>query len=218
MTDTAAGTGPDPRYGAFGPGFFDRFDPDDDTEFYRPTRLVTHIDNRAIAAVGSVYTQLGLGGRVLDLMSSWISHFEARPEALVALGMNRVELAANEAARGAVVADLNRTPSLPFADASFDAATCCVSVDYLIRPLEVFDEVARVLRPGAVFCCTFSNRCFPTKAINGWLSTSDEGHVAIVARYFTLTGPWSEPEGVLATPPRTPGDPLYAVWARRLPG
>lgn len=203
------------RYAAFGEGFFQRFDTAPDPEFYVQPRILTHIDDRAIAAVGEVYTELGLGGRVLDLMSSWISHFEAAPEALVALGMSGYELSRNEAARGAVVADLNHTPTLPFADASFDAATCCVSVDYLTRPLEVFDEVARVLRPGGIFCCTFSNRCFPTKAIHGWLQTDDRGHVAIVARYFALTGPWGETQAVLATPPGTPGDPLFAVWAPR---
>jgi SAM-dependent methyltransferase len=56
-----------------------------------------------------------------------------------------------------VLHDLNAEPRLPFPDAAFDAATCCVSVDYLVRPLEVFDEVGRVLRPGAPFVCTFSN-------------------------------------------------------------
>jgi SAM-dependent methyltransferase len=207
--------GPDPRYTQFAAGFFDRFDTEEDTRFYHQARLVTHIDERAITAVGRLYDRLGLEGRVLDLMSSWISHFETTPESLVALGMNRRELAANPQASGAVVADLNRSPVLPFAAAAFDAVTCCVSVDYLVHPLEVFDEVARVLRPGGVFCCTFSNRCFPTKAINGWLSTDSRGHVAIVGRYFALTGPWAEPQAGLVTPPGTPGDPLHAVWAAR---
>jgi len=203
------------RYAAFGPGFFNRFDDAADTGFYTQPRLVTHIDDRAIDAVGAVYGELGLEGRVLDLMSSWISHFHQAPTGLVALGMNPVELKANPQAVGAVVADLNRRPTLPFADASFDAVTCCVSVDYLVQPLEVFDEVARVLAPGGIFCCTFSNRCFPTKAIHGWLSTDDRGHVAIVGRYFQLSGPWGEIQASLATPPGTPGDPLYAVWADR---
>jgi len=207
------------RYAAFGPGFFNRFDDAADTGFYDQPRLVTHIDDRAIDAVGAVYDELGLGftarGRVLDLMSSWVSHFRQGPAGLVVLGMNPVELAANPQAAGAVVADLNRSPALPFADASFDAVTCCVSVDYLVQPLEVFDEVARVLTPGGVFCCTFSNRCFPSKAIHGWLSADDRGHVATVGRYFQLTGPWGEIQASLATPPGTQGDPLYAVWAPR---
>ena len=89
---------------------------------------------------------------------------------------------------------------------------CTVSVDYLVRPLEVFDEVARVLRPGAPFVCTFSNRCFPTKAIRGWLATDDEFHVRLVAEYFRRSAGWDEPR-IDQRP--TPGDPLFAVWAHR---
>jgi SAM-dependent methyltransferase len=186
-----------------------------DGGFYGQPRLVTHIDDQAIAAVGRVYRQLGLNGRILDLMSSWISHFDQQPDWLVAAGRNGTELGANEAAAGAVVVDLNRHQGLPFADGSFDGATCCVSVDYLVSPLEVFDEVARVLRPGATFCLTFSNRCFPTKVIQGWAQTDDRTHVAIVADYFRASGPWEEPAFAADGPPDRPGDPLYAVWARR---
>jgi SAM-dependent methyltransferase len=195
-------------------GFFDRFDQQADGDFYRTPRLVTHIDERAIAAVGALYDRLGLRGRILDLMSSWISHFTTPPEALVTLGMNGPELAANGQASGAVIADLNRSASLPFASDSFDGATCCVSVDYLIRPVEVFAEVGRVLVPGATFCCTFSNRCFPTKAIAGWLSLDSRGRSALVAQYFARSGCWTQISTVRATPPG-PGDPLHAVWATR---
>src|SRR4029077_18174878 len=103
------------------------------------------------------------------------------------------ELDANEQAAERVVHDLNADPQLPFADAAFDAAVCCVSVDYLVRPIEVFRDVARVLRPGAPFVCTFSNRLFPTKAIRGWLESTDEKHSEIVADYFRLAGGWGEP-------------------------
>lgn len=210
----------DPRYESFPPGFFRRRDEVDDTEFYRTPRLVTHIDDRAIDAVGQVYAELGLQGRVLDVCGSWISHFSTAPDSLFVQGMNAPELAANQAATGAVVADLNARPALPFADGSFDGASCCVSVDYLTRPLEVFDEVARVLRPGALWVHTFSNRCFPTKAIEGWLATDDEQHVAIVSAYFALSDGWGEVQATTVLPRHADqrgggGDPLYAVWAER---
>lgn len=208
---------PDPRYDDFGPGFFDRADPGPDGNFYSQPRLVTHIDDGAIAAVGEVYSTLGIGGTVLDLMSSWVSHFETAPDRLVVLGRNGVELSRNTAARGGVVADLNSLPKLPFADDSFDHVVCAVSVDYLHRPIEVFDDVARILRPGGVFCHVFSNRLFPTKAIAGWLHASEEERVTICAEYFRRSGPepelgsaWTEPQ---ATVRRGRGDPLYAVWA-----
>ena len=47
----------------FPPGFFDRADPGVDSEFYTAPRLVTHIDDRAIAAVGALYAELGLTAR-----------------------------------------------------------------------------------------------------------------------------------------------------------
>ena len=200
----------------FPPGFFDRADESPDAIFYAPDRLVTHIDDDAIAAVGELYEELELTGDVLDICSSWISHFRSPPRRLVAMGMNETELRANEAASSWVVKDLNVDPTLPFGDGSFDAVTCCVSVDYLTRPLEVFAEVARVLRPGGPFVVTFSNRCFPTKAIRGWLSTDGEGHCAIVTTYFELTAGFDEPTARLRNPgART--DPLYAVVARRAP-
>ena len=200
----------------FPPGFFDRADPSPDHFFYAPPRLVTHIDDQAIAAVGALYQELGLTGEVLDLMSSWISHFIDPPKRLVTLGMNQIELATNPMAHEWLIHDLNHTPRLPFDDDSFDAVTCCVSVDYLTQPIEVFTDVARVLRPGGLFVVTFSNRCFPTKAIRGWLYADDAGHLEIVRRYFETAEGWAEPVTKHCIPPGTPGDPLYAVYAPAL--
>ena len=200
-------------------GFFDRQDPGDDADFYAAPRFVTHIDAGAIRAVCVLYDELAVpDGRVLDLMASWVSHLSRRPQGgLVLLGMNAAELAANPMADEHVLRDLNRDPELPFADATFDAVTCCVSIDYLVAPIEVLREVARVLRPGGVVVLTFSNRCFPTKAIRGWLLSDDANHLAIVEAYLeqaTGFGPVSAQRRATDDPN---GDPLYGVWARRLP-
>jgi len=202
-------------YTGFPEGFFDRADPSPDPGFYSWPRLVTHIDEGAIAAVGELYDELQLDGEVLDIMSSWISHFRQPPTRLTVLGMNEAELAENPAASERVVHDLNADPTLPFTSTAFDAVVCCVSVDYLVRPIEVFREVARVLRPGGPFVCTFSNRCFPTKAIRGWLSTNDREHCAIVAEYFRRAGGFDDANVEQRTTLAAMGDPLYAVWARR---
>jgi SAM-dependent methyltransferase len=212
---------------AFPPGFFARSDAGADARFYAPPRLVTHIDDRAIAAVGELYEELEVSGDVLDLMGSWVSHFRTPPRHLTVLGMNEVELAANPQAAATTVHDLNVDSRLPFADATFDDVVCCVSVDYLVDPVEVFGDVARVLRPGGRFVCTFSNRCFPTKAIRGWLMASDEQRVEIVAKYFRLAQGWEEPVvetrlhaggAGFASSGRGAGfgfgDPLFAVWSR----
>jgi SAM-dependent methyltransferase len=199
------------------PGFFDRQDPRDDADFYASPRFVTHIDDAAIRSVAALYDELGVpDGRVLDLMSSWVSHLSRKPDGgLVVLGMNAAELAANPFADDVVLQDLNRSPALPFADATFHAVTCCVSIDYLIRPVEVLAEAARVLRPGGVVVCTFSNRCFPTKAIRGWLAADDDEHVSIVRAYLEQAGGYGPVRSELRSPRSGRNDPLYGVWARR---
>src|SRR4051812_20849166 len=103
MTEGAAR---DPRYARFPPWFFDRDDDQDDTEFYAYPRLVTHIDAPAIDAVGSFYERMEIAGDVLDIMSSWVSHFRTQPRSLTVLGMNRIELDANPMATARVVHDL----------------------------------------------------------------------------------------------------------------
>ena len=195
------------------PGAFRREDEAPDELFYRAARLVTHIDAGAIAAVTQLYREyFPPQGALLDLMSSWISHLprEAAYRRVAGLGMNAEELAANPRLTEWVVHDLNRDPHLPYGDAEFDGAGLCVSVDYLTQPVAVLREAGRVLKPGAPLVLTFSNRCFPTKAIALWHELDDQGHVALVARLLAEAGNW---EGVttLDRSPRDWGDPLFAV-------
>ena len=74
--------------------------------------------------------------------------------------------------------------------------------------------MARVLRPGGLFVCTFSNRCFPTKAIKGWLANDDRGRLAIVRAYFERVGRRSAEPTLAHCNPGAPGDPLYAGVGR----
>ena len=199
----------------FPPGFFDRADPGDDAGFYSFSRLVTHIDDHAIAELGAFYTRMGVAGDVCDLMSSWVSHLVEPPRSLTVLGMNADELDANPMADRRVVHDLNADPGLPFADDAFDDVLCAVSVDYLTRPVEVLGDVARVLRPGGRFIASFSNRCFPTKAIRGWLHLDDAGRCALVAHYLSCAGRFEPATVETLVSPGLGVDPLYAVWATR---
>ena len=199
---------------------FRRSDESPDAKFYRVPRLVTHIDDAAINAVTQLYRELlPAGGRVLDLMSSWVSHLPPDIDyaSVVGLGMNAVELSKNPRLTGRVVHDLNADPTLPFGDASFDAAVCCVSIDYLTRPVEVVREVGRVLAKGGPFVVTFSNRCFPTKAVAAWHQLDDAGHVELVQSYFAEAGNFADVEGFDCSPPRKMfgRDPLFAVVGRR---
>jgi SAM-dependent methyltransferase len=198
--------------------YFARQDERDDAYFYQMPRKVVHIDDSAIAAVQRVLAALlPPGGRYLDLMSSWRSHIpdELQPVQIIGLGMNAAEMAENHQLDGYVVHDLNSEPQLPFTDAEFDAAICTVSVQYLTRPIAVFQSVHRVLRPGAPFVVSFSNRCFAQKAVAIWLASTDEQHVQLVADYFAKSGGWSEPEAWENGEAQTAGDPLYAVWAHK---
>ena len=193
-----------------------REDEGPDAEFYAQPRLVTHIDEAATAAVTQLYREhLPAGGAVLDLMSSWVSHLpaEAAYARVMGLGMNRVELASNPRLDGSVVHDLNRNPHLPFADAEFDAAVICVSIQYLTRPAAVLRDLGRVLAAGGPLVITFSNRCFPTKAVRAWLLRDDLGHAALVAGYLKAARNWSDIQHLDRSPQA--GDPLHALVARR---
>jgi hypothetical protein len=196
---------------------FRRIDESPDADFYRSPRLVTHIDDAAIAALTQVYREvLPAGGAVLDLMSSWISHLppEVAYRRVVGLGMNAVELGNNPRLESFVVQDLNLEPRLPFADAEFDAATICVSIDYLTRPTAVLRDLARVLRPGGPLIISFSNRCFPTKAVMVWHSLDDAGRIQLVERYLLEAGCWDDIRSVDRSPNPGRSDPLYVVLAQ----
>lgn len=208
---------------------FAREDRDDDAVFYGPARLVNHIDEVAMGHVRALYGRLLMPGmRVIDLMSSWNSHL---PESLAGLsvtglGMNRSELDRNPRLAERLVHDLNRDPELPLATASFDAATCTVSVEYLTRPREVFAEVARVLRPGAPFVLTFSDRWFPPKVIRLWTELHPFERMGLVLEYFRAAGGfeglhtesvrgWARPADDKYAHMLAHSDPIYAVWGFR---
>lgn len=199
--------------------YFYRADETDDSIFYTMPRLVVHIDDQAINAAKMLYQKLlPPGGFYLDLMSSWRSHLPdgLNPKRVIGLGMNAKEMAENPQLDKHVVHDLNVNPILPFEDSVFDAAICTVSVQYMTRPVDIFMDVNRVLKPGGVFVLTFSNRCFPTKAVAIWLSTTDQQHLSLVTQYFEESGNWRGINSAQNIPQR--GDPLYAVWGMKMDG
>lgn len=195
---------------------FRKEDRSDDADFYAPARLVTHIDEAATQALTAFYRSiLPADGVLLDLMSSWISHLppEVSFSEVIGHGMNADELRANPRLSQSFVQNLNRTPVLPLATESCDAAMCCVGVQYLQRPLEVFAEIFRVLRPGAPLIVSFSNRCFPTKAVAIWRSLDTRGHASLVRLYLERTG--FQDIGTEILQDGSQSDPLVAVIGKR---
>jgi SAM-dependent methyltransferase len=202
----------------FTPEMFDRMDESEDSQFYALPRKVVHIDDPAIAAVGKfMAATFPPHSILLDLMSSWRSHLppEFVKQRMIGLGLNAEEMADNPDLDEYVVHNLNAVSRLPFADDYFDGAVVTVSVQYLIRPLEVFADVRRVLKPGAPFIVFFSNRMFPTKAVRIWQVLRDERRAELVQAYLHHAGGFDE--AVFHDLSPNPGltDPLYAVWARK---
>jgi SAM-dependent methyltransferase len=195
---------------------FERQDDSDDAEFYAHPRFTTHIDDATIDALTAYYREaLAPADRVLDLMSSWISHLpeEVAYRHVTGLGMNDAELVANPRLDRHLVQDLNANPALPFGDAEFDAVLIAVSVQYLIRPLEVFAEIARVLAPGGRCIVAMSHRLFPTKAIHAFQVLPANERCRLVAAYLGSSGAFRDIETLDRSPPRA--DPLWIVTGLR---
>lgn len=201
----------------FSPEDFSRQDESDDTMFYDAARLCYHIDDAAVSALTNYYVEhLPDGANVLDLCSSWVSHFPPQwkgGERVIGLGMNAYELERNERLTSFDVKDLNKDPTLPYDDESFDVVTCVVSIDYLNQPKLIFDEIGRVLRPGGTCLLSMSNRCFPTKAFRIWLQTSDLEHIFIVGSFFHYSGLFDPPRCDDVSPNPGRSDPLFVVRA-----
>jgi len=198
-------------------GAFAKIDAEDDELFYEPPRLVCHIDDAAIAALTEFYrVVLPAGGVLVDLMSSWVSHLppEIAYAEVIGHGMNATELAANPRLSRWFMQNLNNRTTLPLTDASVDAVTICVSVQYLQQPVAVLREVARVLRPGTPLVISFSNRCFWTKAVAIWRALDDEGHAGLVERYLRHAGFERIETHQLAEWVEDVSDPMTAVVGR----
>ena len=245
----------------FIPEDFARQDETDDVLFYRSPRWVVHIDDHAIAAVSELFREVFYpesssvrgseqspadGGSsiltekpvILDLMSSWRSHWpvshkeypkeqsdDPRPsenmssvldKKMIGLGLNAVEMQENPDLDEYVIHDVNEDPRLPFDDNTFDGVVITVSIQYLTSPVEVFRDVNRVLKPGGVFLVSFSNRMFFTKAVRTWRTKDDSQRMDLVASYFQYAGNYEDIKGVCRNPRRGPfDDPVYVVMAKK---
>jgi len=212
---------------------FSRLDESDDSEFYSRDRFVSHLDSLALSTVEKLIGTLVVeeGPAILDLMAGWDSHIPGnlRVSEIVGLGLNENELGENKALSEAVVHNLNEDPHLPFSDSRFDVVINTVSVDYMTKPVEVFREVRRVLKPGGLFLVIFSNRMFSEKAVKVWREAGEDERVLLVEDFFREAGGFEKRSVFLSKgKPRPkddkyahlgiPSDPIYAVYAEKKGG
>ncbi len=194
---------------------FQRQDNTDDRAFYSFPRLVIHVDGQASGLLAEYLAEcLPRGGDVLDLMSAWRSHIaeDHGLASLTGLGMNETELAGNPALTAGLVHDLNKAPALPFAGGAFDACLILFSLQYLLKPVDVLTDIARVLRPGGMLHVAYTNRMFPTKAVAVWRACGDVERARLIAAYLDETQAYGEPRAERLAD-GSAGDPLYVVSA-----
>ncbi len=207
---------------------FSRHDESNDEQFYRKDRMVHHLDSVALETVTRIIGALAVEKEpvILDLMASWDSHLPAILNAakVTGLGLNINELHRNGRLTERIIHDLNAHPVLPFRDDTFDIVINTVSVDYMTKPVEVFSEVGRVLKPGGLFLVIFSNRMFPEKAVKIWRESAESQRVELVKSFFESASRFEEPAVFISSgkprPPDDkyyhtglPSDPVYAVYA-----
>jgi len=204
-----------------------KLDSSDDRQFYAFPRFVTHVDEGFIQQLTQLYRdRLQPQTRILDLMSSWVSHLpdEIAFEHVEGHGLNEEELAKNPRLDQYWVQDLNQTLQLPFEDQSFDAVLNCVSIQYLQYPDAIFSEIHRILKPGGLVIVSFSNRMFYQKAIQAWRDGTDKTRLKLVKQYIQSVSGFTDPELIVRLPNVPPilqlmgwggGDPFYAAIAYR---
>jgi len=201
---------------------FSRNDESPDDYMYSEPRLVNHLDDTSLArlteAYRSVFSMVPQGFSVLDMCSSWNSHYpqELLEGARVAVhGLNQRELWANGQATERHVQDINADAKLPWEDNSFDFVTMALSIQYMTDPRAIFSEMHRVLKPGGMVVIAHSHRVFIDKAVKAFAQETydGEGHTHTICRYFQHgpQGGWEK----LSTADVSPrhGDPMWLVTA-----
>jgi SAM-dependent methyltransferase len=205
-----------------------KLDETEDSLFYDYPRFVTHVDNQFITQLTELYrARLKPNTRILDLMSSWVSHLppDISFTHVEGHGLNEEELAKNPRLNHYFVQNLNLNPKLPLEDADFDAVLCTVSIQYLQYPEAIMTEIARILKPQGIVIISFSNRMFYQKAIAAWRDGTPNSRIQLVRKYIQSVPGFSNPELIVNQSSVTnnllqliglgSSDPFYAVIASK---
>lgn len=169
---------------------------DDDAVFYESIDSTQPVvDQVAIEQLNQFYNdRIKDNTQILDLMAGPNSYL---PETLkqvdvTGLSIKESDLQSNPALNQYTLHDLNQQPELPYKNEQFDVVVCAFSVEYMTQPIQVFKEVARILKPGGSFIISFTERFYEKKVIALWDDLHIFERMGIVLEYFRQSGEYGE--------------------------
>ncbi|MCU7837008.1 MAG: class I SAM-dependent methyltransferase [gamma proteobacterium symbiont of Taylorina sp.] len=160
---------------------------DDDSIFYAAIETKPSVDQAALDQLKQFYTEkIQDNSKVLDFMCGSASHLPDKLQYLnvTGLGLNKSDLKANLNLDRTIIHDVNNNPQLPFENNEFDAIICSFSVEYITQPQKVFQQLARILKPGGLLIISFSEHYFKKKVISLWEDVHSFERMGIVLEYF----------------------------------
>lgn len=149
----------------------------------------------------------------MDMCTSWKSFYPSSLKEAVqkkelqvyGVGLNAEEMQLNGMFQGPEswrVLDLNQSPhdvrsgwesSDEKARLKFDAVTCVVSIDYLVKPREICANLLDAMKDGGTVHFVISNRCFPNKVVKRWMMLDERSRLEFVGDYLHFSG-WKDVE------------------------
>ncbi|MGW8320163.1 MAG: class I SAM-dependent methyltransferase, partial [Thermodesulfobacteriota bacterium] len=109
------------------------------------------------------------------------------PNMVTGLGGRQEDLSRNEGLRHRILADLNEEPVLPFRSDCFDGAVFFFGVETLRTPDTVFEEVSRVLKPGALFLVVYSPVTDSAYCNSRWKLMDEQERLSTIVSSFEKT-------------------------------
>jgi FKBP-type peptidyl-prolyl cis-trans isomerase 2/2-polyprenyl-3-methyl-5-hydroxy-6-metoxy-1,4-benzoquinol methylase len=209
---------------------FRRLDESDDASFFEPD-LLPFWDSSALSVVSSLYDDLLQDDmQILDLMAgahSPLQQANVRPESITCAGLNRTELEANPICTQQHQINVNHNNALARFDyEQFDAVLIHAAIEYVTRPHQLMDEIARTLKPGGLIVISFSNRSVSPKTVQIWDEIQEFERPGLVLSYLRASNSFTNfngysmrglfrPENDRLAQQLLYSDPVYAIWANK---